>query len=348
MAVGFGIIGLGLIAEFHAKAIQAMSSARLVACLSRDRQKAERFAGVHRCRGYDSMSAFLQDPELEVVCVCTPSGAHLEAALPAIEAGRHVIVEKPLEITLERCDRMIEAAAKAGVQLAGIFPSRFHDLSRVAREAVDAGRFGRLTLGNAYVKWYRSQEYYDSGGWKGTRQYDGGGALMNQSIHAIDLLQWLMGPVERVAAFTGTLAHDRIEVEDTAVAGVQFANGALGTIEGATSVYPGFYKRIELLGTAGSVVLDEENITTWTFAEEQPDDSRIREQFRRSTRTGGGASDPASIGFHGHQRQFEDLQRVLDGTSAQPLVNGEEARKAVAIILAIYESARTGRPVRVQ
>ena len=258
-----------------------------------------------------------------------------------------MVVEKPLEVTLERCDRMIEAAARKGVQLAGIFPSRFHEVARVTRQAVDAGRLGRLTLANAYVKWYRSQEYYDEGGWKGTQRYDGGGALMNQSIHAIDLLQWLAGPVESVQALTATLAHQRIEVEDTAVALLRFANGALGTIEGATSVFPGFYKRIELLGAEGSIALEEENIVVWRFAAEHPEDDRVRERFQQSTNTGGGASDPAAIGFHGHQRQLEDLLRVLNGAQARPLVDGVEARKSVAIILSIYESARSGRKVRV-
>ncbi len=347
MATGFGIVGLGLIAEFHARAIAAADGARLAACMSRDPGKAARFAQTHGGRAYSTIESLVQDPDVAVVCVCTPSGAHLEAALAAIEAGKHVVVEKPLEVTLERCDRMIEAAARKGVQLAGIFPSRFHEVARVTRQAVDAGRLGRLTLANAYVKWYRSQEYYDEGGWKGTQRYDGGGALMNQSIHAIDLLQWLAGPVESVQALTATLAHQRIEVEDTAVALLRFANGALGTIEGATSVFPGFYKRIELLGAEGSIALEEENIVVWRFAAEHPEDDRVRERFQQSTNTGGGASDPAAIGFHGHQRQLEDLLRVLNGAQARPLVDGVEARKSVAIILSIYESARSGRKVRV-
>ncbi|TVQ34768.1 MAG: gfo/Idh/MocA family oxidoreductase [Spirochaetaceae bacterium] len=347
MSTGFGIVGLGLIAEFHARAIAAAEGARLAACMSRDPGKAARFAQTHGGRAYSSVDALVRDPDVAVVCVCTPSGVHLESALAAIEAGRHVVVEKPLEITLERCDQMIEAATRRGVQLAGVFPSRFHDVARVTRQAVDAGRLGRLALANAYVKWYRSQEYYDGGGWKGTQRYDGGGALMNQSIHAIDLLQWLAGPVESVHALTATLAHERIEVEDTAVAVLRFANGALGSIEGATSVFPGFYKRIELLGAEGSIALEEEDIVVWRFADEHPDDDRVRRRFGQATHTGGGASDPAAIGFHGHQRQFEDLLRVLNGSQAKPLVDGEEARKSVAIILSIYESARNGREVRV-
>lgn len=348
MAIGFGIIGLGMIAEFHARAIAAADGAWLAACMSRNPDRAAQFARTHGGRAYSTVESLVQDPDVAVVCICTPSGAHLEAALPAIKAGKHVVVEKPLETTLERCDQMIEAAAREGVHLAGVFPSRFHEVAQVTRHAVDEGRLGQLTLANAYVKWYRSQKYYDESEWKGTQRYDGGGALMNQSIHAIDLLQWLAGPVESVQALTATLAHQRIEVEDTAVAVLRFAGGALGSIEGATSVFPGFFKRIELLGAEGSIALEEEDIVTWRFAVEKPDDDRVRERFRQSTQTGGGAADPAAIGFHGHQRQFEDLLRVLNGAQARPLVDGVEARKSVAIICAIYESARSGREVRVR
>ena len=176
---------------------------------------------------------------MEAVTIATPSGAHMEPAVAAAKAGKHVVVEKPLEVTLKKCDRIIEACDKAGVKLAAIFPSRFHDSSKLMKQAVDAGRFGRLTLGDAYVKWYRTQQYYDSGAWRGTWALDGGGALMNQAVHTVDLLAWLMGPVAEVQANTATLAHERIEVEDTAVATLQFANGALGIIEATTAAYPG-------------------------------------------------------------------------------------------------------------
>jgi len=344
MRLGFGIVGLGLIAEFHARAIQAMAGARLVACCSRSREKADRFGETFGCRGYETIEAFLDDPDLEVVSICTPSGYHLEPSLAAAQAGKHLVVEKPLEINLERCDRIIEACEKAGVALAGIFPSRFHEVSRIIKEALTRGRFGRLVLGDAYCKWFRSQQYYDEGGWKGTWRLDGGGALMNQSIHAIDLLQWFMGPVACVQAFTGTLGHQRIEVEDNAVAALRFANGAFGVIEGSTAVYPGFQKRIDICGSAGSAVMEEESLKTWSFAEEAAEDEKIRRKFSVPTETEGGAADPAAIGFHGHQRQFEDLAAAIE-SGGKPLVDGPEARKAVEIILAIYKSTREEKPV---
>jgi predicted dehydrogenase len=335
-----------MIAAFHAKALQAIPYASLVASYDNRPGAAASFSSSYGGRAYDSLDQFLADPDLKVVTICTPSGMHLEPALAAIEAGKHVIVEKPLEITLERCDRMIEAADKKGVQLAGIFPSRFHAVSKVIKANIDNGRFGRLALGDAYVKWFRSDDYYRSSNWKGTWKYDGGGALMNQSIHAIDLLQWFMGPVESVQACAATIGHEGIEVEDTAVAVLRYANGAIGVIEGSTAVYPGFLKRLEISGTTGSVIMEEEDITTWSFSEEQPGDDAIRGRFANTTKSGGGAADPSAIGFHGHQHQFEDFLQVLESGKGKPLVDGMEARKAVAIIVAIYESARTGQLVK--
>jgi predicted dehydrogenase len=347
MSYGFGIVGLGLIADFHARAIQAVSGGKgtLVACCSRSREKAEDFGKKFNCTGYGDLGQFLAHPGLDVVSICSPSGAHLDTALAAAKAGKHVIVEKPLEITTERCDRIIEACAKAKITLGGIFQSRFSEVVGLVKSTLEQGRFGTLVLGDAYVKWFRSQEYYDDGGWHGTRALDGGGALINQSIHAIDLLQWFMGPVDSVQAFTGTIGHQRIEVEDNAVAALRFRNGAFGVIEGSTAVHPGFLKRIEISGTKGSVVLEEETLKTWAFAESAPGDEEIRKKHGAAVETGGGAADPAAISFQGHRRQFEEFIAALD-EGRSPLVDGGEARKAIEIIQAIYRSAKKGKPVR--
>ena len=347
MSYGFGIVGLGLIADFHAKAIQAISGGRssLVACCSRSAEKAQGFSKKYGCTGYTDIDKFLAHPGLDIVSLCTPSGAHLEHSLAAARAGKHVIVEKPLEITPERCDKIIEACEKAKVSLAGIFQSRFSKVAGIVKKAVDQGRFGTLILGDAYVKWFRSQKYYDDGGWHGTQSLDGGGALINQSIHAIDLLQWFMGPVESVQAFTSTIGHKRIEVEDNAVAALRFRNGAFGVIEGSTSVYPGFLKRIEISGTKGSVILEEETLKAWDFAEGLPEGEEIREKFGAGAETGGGAADPAAISFEGHRRQFEEFITSLE-QGRSPLVDGREAKKAVQIIQAIYASAKKGTLVR--
>src|SRR5580693_5858289 len=241
---GFGIIGCGMIAEYHTRAIHEIPEARVVAAFSRSETNGAKIANLAGgCRVYDDLDQMLAHPGLDVVCVCTPSGAHLEPSVKAAKAGKHVVVEKPLEITLPRCDAIISACDQAGVRLCTIFPSRFADANRTLKRAIDSGRFGRLTLGDTYVKWWRTQQYYDSGGWRGTWQLDGGGALMNQAIHNVDLLTWLMGDVVSVTALTATLAHERIEVEDTAVASLRFQNGALGVIEAATSAYFGVLKR---------------------------------------------------------------------------------------------------------
>lgn len=345
MALGFGIIGCGMIANFHSKAIADVKGARLVACYDTFPQSAERLAAATGCKAYHDLDAMLADPKVDVVTIGTPSGAHMEPAVAAAKAGKHVVVEKPLEITLDRCDRIIEACRKNKVKLSAIFPSRFHDSSRAVKKAIEAGRFGKLTLGDAYVKWFRSQDYYDSGAWRGTWELDGGGALMNQAIHSVDILAWFMGPVVEIRAQTGCLAHERIAVEDTAVATLRFANGALGVLEASTAVYPGYLKRIEVHGTEGSAVMEEEDIVKWDFARPDKKDAAIYQGMADRKSTGGGASDPAAIGHHGHARQFRDVVDAIKN-DRPPQIDGPEGRRSVEIILGVYKSAETGKPVQ--
>jgi predicted dehydrogenase len=253
-------------------------------------------------------------------------------------------VEKPLEITTERCRRIIKAADESGVLLSGVFQSRFYQAARLAKAALDQGRFGRLVLCDAYVKWHRSQEYYDSVAWRGTKQIDGGGALMNQSIHALDLLMWFAGDVKEVSARAATLAHERIEVEDALVSTVLFESGAMGTVEATTAVHSGFPKRIEILGTRGCAVLEEENIAQWSFDEEIPEDAQVRARFAQGSGASG-SSDPMGISGEGHRLQFEDCIEAAE-SGRRPLVDGREAAKAVALVEAMYRSAADGRPAR--
>jgi UDP-N-acetyl-2-amino-2-deoxyglucuronate dehydrogenase len=339
----FGIVGTGMIAEFHAKAIGEIPGASIAACLDAVPERAQAFAEKHGCRGYGSLERFLADPDVEIVNVCSPSGAHLDSAVPAALSGRHVIVEKPLEISVARCMRIVEACGKAGVTLSGIFPSRFHGAAQEIRKAIDAGRFGRLSMGSAYVKWWREQSYYSGSAWKGTKAMDGGGALINQSIHAIDLLLWFMGKAARVSAFTGVVGHTGLEIEDNAAAVIEFEGGALGAVQGSTATWPGFLKKVEVMGTAGSAILDEENLAFWKFASESSADEATRAKYAAATSSGGGASDPAAIGHHGHRLQLEDVIDAIRG-HRKPLIDGIEATKAVALIEAIYESAASGKP----
>lgn len=344
--LGFGIIGCGLIARFHAAALKEIPGAKLVALQSRhpaNAAKVQEVAGLS-CEVYTDLAQMLRRPDLHVVCICTPSGNHLEPATLAAQAGKHVVVEKPLEITEERCDQIIDVCARHRVKLCTIFPSRFADANQALKQAVTAGRFGRLTLGETTCKWWRSQAYYDEGGWKGTLALDGGGALMNQAIHNVDLLLWLMGPVQSVAAFTATLAHERIEVEDTAVAALRFKNGALGVIQATTSVHPGLPKTIAIHGDKGSVVVEQEDVLKWEFTPELPDDHAVRQRFAQKVGASGGASNPAAISHEYHRRQLADFVQAI-ATNGTPLVDGREGRKAVELIRAIYRSAATGQIV---
>ncbi|MCY2984695.1 MAG: Gfo/Idh/MocA family oxidoreductase [Planctomycetota bacterium] len=341
---GWAIIGCGMIAKFHAKAIAELKGSKLVACHSRSIDKANEFAAAFGGTGYSDLRKMLANPAVDVVTICTPSGAHLEPGLEAARAGKHVLVEKPLEVTTARCDKLIEACSKAGVQLGTIFPSRFHKSAQLMKSAAEQGRFGTISLAAAYVKWFRTQAYYDSGLWRGTWELDGGGALMNQAIHSVDLLLWLMGPVKSVSAMTALRAHERIEVEDAATAILEFDSGALGTIEATTAAYPGTLKRIEIAGALGSATLEEEAIKQWSFSKAFKSDAKILEQMTSNV-TGGGAADPAAIGHKAHRDLFANfLHGIKKGLPCS--IDGLEGRRSVELITSIYKAAKRGTRIR--
>ncbi len=344
MSTGFAIIGTGMIARFHAEAIRAIPNARLIGCFNHNAERAVSFASEFQCQAYSQLDEMLANPEVQVVTICTPSGAHLEPALAAARAGKHILVEKPLEITLERCDAIIAACEQAGTLLGAILPSRFTPANLALKKAIEQGRFGRLTLGDTYVKWWRTQEYYDGGGWRGTWALDGGGAYMNQAIHNVDLIYWLMGDVTEVCGLTATLAHERIEVEDVGTAIVKFKNGALGTLEASTAVYPGLLKKTEIHGSEGSVIIEQDSILLWDFKNKLPEDEAILAACGAGNTVTGGAADPKAISFVGHQRQFEDFIAAIQ-TGRKPLIDGHEGRKSVELILAIYQSSREGKRI---
>lgn len=345
---GIALIGCGMISEFQSKAINALPDACVVGFFDTVPEMAKNRAKEFGGRAYATIEELCADARVQAVSICTPSGTHMDPAVQAAKAGKHVMVEKPIEITPERVDAIISACRATGVTLGAIFPRRFQEPSRVLKDAIERGRFGRIVLGDVYIKWFRSQEYYDKGGWRGTWKLDGGGALMNQGIHGIDLLQWLMGGITDVTAMTATLAHERIEVEDTAVAAVRFKNGALGAVEGTTGSWPGTKIRIEIGGMKGNVVMEDETILTWQFQDEEPSDAEIRKKFGpRENLSGGGAGDPRAISYEGHRLQFEDFVRAIR-TKGKPYCGGEDARAAVAVITSIYRAAREGRAVRVE
>jgi predicted dehydrogenase len=345
--LGFAIVGCGMIARFHVRALQEIPTARIAALVSRSNESAQKLLQETQLPPYPvfrSVEEAVRAPGVDAVIITTPSGAHREPALAAARAGKHVVVEKPLEITGPRCQDIIDACTRASVKLCTIFPSRFGDASATLRAAVEAGKFGRLTLGETTCKWWRTQKYYDEGGWKGTQALDGGGALMNQAIHNVDLLLWMMGDATHASGFTATLAHERIEVEDTAVAVIRFKNGALGVIQATTSIHPGYPKTIAVHGDRGSAVIEQDDVLRWDFTPATEEDAKVKEHFAAKVGASGGSADPKAISHEGHRRQLADfVDAVLH--NRPPKVDGREGKKAVDLICAIYESARTGRTV---
>ena len=341
----FALIGCGMVGHHHITAIAGVPRAKLVAICDVAEATARTFgeaSGVPWYTDYREMLA--KQPEITIVNICTPSGLHMKAALDVMAAGKHCVVEKPLEITLDRCDRMIKAADEAGVLLATIFPSRFGDAAQELKKALDQGRFGKLTIGDAYVRWWRDQAYYDSGGWRGTWKIDGGGALINQSIHCVDLIQWYMGDAKAVTAVSGCLAHERIEVDDASIVAVEWKNGAFGVIQGTTAAWPGFEKKIAISGDSGSAVLEEDTLAFWQFRRMRKRDATMLARLSAGEAHGTGASDPMAFSPENHRRQLADFCRVIE-KGGQPLVDGREGRKSLEIILAAYKSAESGRRV---
>jgi predicted dehydrogenase len=346
--VKFGIVGCGMVSEFQADALTKVPGAEITAFCDRKLAAAEKRVSQFGGTAYSDLDDFLKNPEIDAVSVCTPSGLHMEVAIAAARAKKHLIIEKPLEVTTDRIDQIIAACRENGVKLGAIFPRRFSESSQALKNAISAGRFGTIVLADVYIKWYRTQEYYVSGRWRGTYRYDGGGALMNQGIHGIDLLQWLMGGVEKVTAFSATRAHTGIEVEDVAIASLLFKSGALGVVEATTGSWPGKMLRIEISGTDGFVAMEDEIFQSWQFRHDLPDDEHIRSRFgKRNDAADGGASSPGAINSEGHRRQFADFVSAIR-ENRPPSINGAEGRAAVAIISAIYRSAKEQRAVLVE
>lgn len=337
--IGIGLVGCGMIGAVQAEAIRHLHGAELVAVCTRDAGRAAEFAARYAATAYTDYGKFLTHPGLELVSICTPSGTHAELGMEAAAAGRHVLVEKPIEVSLSRADALIDACDRHGVRLGVIFQSRFLPAVREIKRAVDAGRLGRLLLTDAMVKWYREPAYYAPGSWHGTLALDGGGALINQAIHTVDLLRWIAGPVELAAAFKGALRYPHIEGEDTLVASLRFANGALGMIEATTSAKPGFKRRLEVSGERGTIILEGDSIVTWAIdGEENP--------LLESEQLTDGSANPAAISFEGHRRQIEEMVAAITA-NRPPLIDGREGRNSLELVEALYRSANEERIVRV-
>ena len=337
--LGFGIIGCGIIADFHANAIhECFAEAELVGVCDVVFDAAEKFAHRHRTSAFKNEAELLACKDVDVVCICTPSGYHHSSVIAAANAGKHIVCEKPLAINKEQLDNVEAACKAAGVTVSVISQNRYAKSITRVKSALDQGLLGRIVCADIYMKYYRSQEYYDSGSWRGTKRIDGGGALMNQGIHGVDLLLYLAGDIKSVFAISKTLVRN-IEVEDTLSAVVEYKSGATGVIQATTSVYPGYPRRLDLNGEFGSIVLDETSVVRWDIQNGAGhDDVVMMPSFTN------GASTPTAISHEGHIQQISDMIRCIrDGR--EPLSGLADGRRAVDVILAIYQSAEEGRKI---
>lgn len=345
--VGYAVVGLG-VGKSHVRGALNAKGCGLVAICDVDESVLNRVGDEFNIapeNRYTSYELLLMRPDIDVVSVCTPSGRHRDDAIKALEAGKHVLVEKPLEIQLDKIDDILAAADKASKYVGCVFQNRLSPGNKKMKETIDSGRLGSLITANFHVKWYRTDEYYArNGGWRGTWAMDGGGAVMNQSVHTIDLMQWMMGPVKSVFAKAGAYNHD-IETEDTAVAVIQFESGAIGTFIGTTCAYPGLEILLQVHGTDGTVYANNSNIEAFKLADDpdRTEEAQVLSEFGKQEKSSGGA-DPAAISTTGHAGQIQDMIFAVQ-QNRPPMIQGKEGYAAVEIILAIYESARLGQEV---
>ncbi|GCE07593.1 Gfo/Idh/MocA family protein [Dictyobacter aurantiacus] len=344
----FGIVGCGVIGPTHAEALQSLPQAELVAVADVIPEKAQKLADKFHATAYTDLQEMLDREQLDVVDVCTPSGMHGEHACQIMRSGRHVIIEKPMEIRKDRIEEILQVQRETGKKVAVISQHRFDEASQQVHQLIQEQALGRMVLGNAAIPWWRSQKYYDSGAWRGTWALDGGGILMNQSIHSIDILQWLMGRVKTIRAYTDTLVH-KMETEDVAVAVLRFESGALGTISATTGAYPGATTRIEVFGDKGSAIIEDDRLGYLHLASQDSEEVGPYGGGRKKSDAAAAAakstaSDPAALQASTHAQQIADMIRAIqeDGT---PLVDGHSGRHPVEIILGIYEAASTGKEV---
>lgn len=336
--IGFGILGSGAASKLHIDAINDIEDAVVVGFFSPDPKSSEELIQTYGIKRFESYEEMLRNEEIEIVCICTPSGLHAEQAIESMNHGKNVVVEKPLAITVEQCKKVIETSEKTGCKCAVISQMRYlGDVSKV-KEIINDGKLGKMTNVGLHMRYNRTAEYYASSAWRGTWAMDGGGALMNQGIHGVDLMRYLCGEVKCVKAFCKTLKHN-IEVEDTALGVIEFQNGALGIIEASTAVYKGYTRKLNISGTDGSIRLEEYNMVRCDIADDSYEIPDIKESGINS-----GASEPGGINHDGHRYQLEEMiSAVRNGT---PIISDAySGMKTVELICAIYESSKTGETI---
>ncbi len=339
--VRFGIIGCGMIAQFHAKSILEIEGAELTAAFDAVPAGVDRFAQQYGVKAYYTLEEMLASDEIDAVSICTPSGLHTQQAVAAMKAGKHVVCEKPMSLTLAEADELIATEKETGMKVCIISQYRFAAATQEVKRAIDAGAFGTITHASLSMRYYRANSYYESGAWRATWAMDGGGALMNQGIHGVDVFRYLMGPVKSISGLARCLTREKfgqkLEVEDAAAAVLEFENGALGIIEGSTTCYPGYPRRIVISGDQGSVVLEESSIVKWDL----PIECKLPVGGEAQN---SGSSNPGAIDNAGHVLQIGNLvNAILNGEEL--LASAYSGRLPLEIILGIYESSKTGAPV---
>ncbi len=335
--LSIGIIGCGMISSYHAMAIEETEGASVYGAVSHSYESTLRLCSKFPyIKPFKSYSSMLQCPVIDTIDICTPSGCHFEQAKEAILAGKNVIIEKPMCTVLEDAKNLIALAKEKNVFLAVISQSRFSDAVRVVRQTIKDGDMGSLVSASLMMRYYRGMKYYNSAAWRGTLKYDGGGVLMNQGIHGIDLLCYIMGKPKSVTGYARTLFRD-IEVEDTAVVALEFENGALATIDATVCSSPSFSKKFIFAGEKGTIIMEEDAIVFWSLEKPCP--------LPLGVKSGSSASaDPSGITYTLHAREFADIvNHVRNGS---PLtISGEEGYIPLSVILGVYEASKTGKRI---
>jgi len=339
--LGFGVLGAGLVAPFHAKSLKDCRGGDIVAICDIDKERADKLAAEYQIKAYYSLEQMFDDPRIDVVNVATPNHLHHDAVIACARAGKHVITEKPPAMSLRETDEMIDACQQEGVKFACMVNCRVRKAIQAMKQAIDSGRFGRILHADTYMKWYRSVEYYQSAAWRSSRR-SGAGVTVQQAFHYIDLLQYLVGPARKVHARMTNLAHREAQLEDTLLAFVDFANGAQSVVQASTALWPGTDLRIEINGADGTAMMCGETMTQWTFRDERPEDSEIRNYGNAAQATA--ASGPADFGYGDHQTVIQD---VIDAVTEdrEVMIPVSSVRPTLEIVLAMYQSAAQGRPV---
>ena len=338
--VHFAIVGAGMIARFHANSMKIVPNVRLAGFYDINHESAKRLAEEFNCKAYSSAEELWQDSTVQAITIATPSGLHSEIAVAAARAGKHILCEKPLDVTRPKVLKMLQECQQNNVFLVPVFQSRFSPETQKIKYAMQQGRFGKMLFASARMPWFRSEEYYASSSWRGTWSMDGGGALMNQAIHTVDQLIFINGLPESVFSYAATRTHN-IEVEDNLCAAIRYNNGSFGTFEASTSCSPGYPKRLEFTGTTGSVILEEDRFVRWEFENMTEDDKAVTLQLSNISNSGG--SDPTKIPSQGHAVQIADLAEAIL-TGKEPMITPQEGYQTMEFIWGIYESERTGKP----